>query len=130
MNKFYLLTFMILNSIFNSASSQTTIIYNSGGLPILFSSQENSAETAQKYKNAEINLSKAYDAYEEGNLEKTKYFLEQSEKKGIVSPGFYFLLGQYFFVKKQYHYAKRYWNRGFKRGCWECKDKIATIPNQ
>lgn len=103
--------------------------YNSGGLPLLFGSKENSAQTTQKYKNAEVNLAKAYEAYEEGNLEKTKYFLDQSEKKGVVSPGFYLLLGQYFYVKEQYKYSRRYWTRGYKKlGCWECKEKIATIP--
>jgi hypothetical protein len=66
----------------------------------LYGNKENSAETAQKYKNAEINLGKAYDAYEAGDLEKTKYYLNQSEKKGVVSPGFYFLLGQYFYKRK------------------------------
>lgn len=115
---------------FSSSYSQTIVIYNSGGLPVLFGSAENSAETAQKYKNAEINLGKAYDVYEQGDLEKTKYYLDQSEKKGVVSPGFYFLLGQYFYVKKEYKYAKRYWKRGFNRGCYECNEKIGTIPNR
>lgn len=110
--------------------SQTVIVYNSGGLPILYGTKENSAETAQKYKNAEINLGKAYDAYEAGDLAKTKYYLDQSEKKGVISPGFYFLLGQYFYVKKEYKYARRYWKRGYNRGCYECNEKIATIPDK
>ena len=120
----------LLMTCINFCYSQTVVVINNaGGLPFLYGNKENSAETAQKYKNAEINLEKAYDAYEEGNLEKTKYYLDQSEKKGVISPGFYFLLGQYFYVKKEYKYAKRYWNRGFNKGCYECKEKIATIPD-
>ncbi len=72
--------------------SQTVVVYNSGGnYPCYMVTK-----TAQKYKNAEINLESAYEA---GDLEKTKYYLDQSEKKGVTSPGFYFLLGQYFYVK-------------------------------
>ena len=125
MKSFLALVFILF---FKLSYSQTVIVYNSGGLPILFGTKENSAETERRYKNAEINLSKAYEAYEEGNLEKTKYYLDHSEKKGVVSPGFYFLLGQYFFVKAEYRYAKRYWERGFKRGCWECSEKLKEIP--
>ncbi len=112
----------------STGMAQTVVVYNGGGLPLLFGNFENSAETSQKYKQAGEFLEKAYEAYEEGELEKVKYFLDQSEKDGVVSPGFYFLLGQYFFVKEKYKYAKRYWKRGFKKGCWECKEKIEDIP--
>ena len=94
----------------------------------IFLDFEDSAETAIKYRNAEINLKRAYDAYQEGNLEKTKYYLDESERRGVVSPEFYLLLGQYFYAKQEYKYARRYWRRGFKKGCWECNEKINTIP--
>src|SRR5688572_26086453 len=112
MRKNLIIPFFLIFGI-NVCHSQVIAVLNSGGLPIIYGNGENSAVTAQKYKNAEINLGKAYDAYESGDLEKTKYFLDQSEKKGVVSPGFYLLLGQYFYVKRQYKYAKRYWKRGF-----------------
>lgn len=114
-----------------SFSFGQVVVYNPGGLPVLYVSKENSAETVQRYKNAEMNLRKAYEAYEEGNLEKTKYFLDESEKTGVVSAAFYLLLGQYFFVKEEYRYAKRYWKRGFKKhGCWECGEKLVLIPTE
>lgn len=126
-NKLSLLITVLVLSISN-CFSQTTEGYNLGGLPSIFGTDENSEQTAQKYKNAEINLEKAYNAYEEGDLEKTKYYLDQSEKKGVVSPGFYLLLGQYFYVKNQFNYAERYWKRGFKKGCYECQEKLQSIP--
>jgi len=128
MNKILKLSLFVL-FVFATFKSSGQAVNNYNGLPLLYGSYENSAETAQKYKNAGSFLEKAYDAYEEGNLEKTKYFLDQSEKEGVVSPGFYLLLGQYFFVKEKYRYAKRYWKRGFKKGCWECKEKIEEIPD-
>ena len=67
------------------ASYQPVVIYNTGGLPILYSNKENSAETAQKYKNAEINLEKAYEAYETGDLEKTKYYLYLNTKILLIN---------------------------------------------
>lgn len=88
-----------------------------------FQKQENSAVTTAKIENAKINLQKAYDTYKEGNLEKTRYYLDQSERDGMASAGFYYLLGKWCYDMKKFTAAKRYWMRGFnKRGCWECKE--------
>jgi hypothetical protein len=85
--------------------------------------QKNSTESAAEKENSEINLDKAYEAYNEGNMEKTKYYLDHSERNGWTSDSFYYLLGKWYFDKKKYSAAGKYWTKGYrKRGCWECKE--------
>jgi len=85
--------------------------------------QTDATISAAQKESAEAMLQAAYDAYNAGNLEKTKYYLDQSERNGWVSAGFYYLLGMYSYDTKNFSAAKRYWMRGFnKRGCWECKE--------
>lgn len=104
------------------AIGQTTFFY--------FPRQENSATTSAKMENSNENVKKAYDAYNEGNLEKTRYFLDQSERDGYVSASFYYLLGQWCVAKGNISAALRYWNRGYnKSGCWECMDLYKKTVN-
>lgn len=84
----------------------------------------------QKIIDSNLNLERAFNAYKKGDLGKTKYYLDESEKDGVVSSGFYLLLGQYFFDKNQFKYARRYWKRGAEqKGCSECSKKIDEVPN-
>ena len=81
--------------------------------------------TAEQRKEAQDNLDLAYAAYSNGDLETTKKYLDESQKDGRVTEDFYVLLGQYFFDKKQYKYAKRYWTRGTeKTRCDVCEEKL------
>ncbi len=90
-----------------------------------FPSGENSAQTSAKMENAQANLDLAYEAYNEGDMEKTKYYLDQSERNGMVNGSFYYLLGQWFYDEGKHVYAERYWMRGYKkRACWECKELL------
>lgn len=85
--------------------------------------QKNATESAAERESSEINLDKAYEAYNEGNVEKTKYFLDQSERAGWTSASYYYLLGQWYFDQKRLGPAGRTWHRGYKKsGCWECKE--------
>ena len=102
--------------------SQVTYFY--------FPRQENSATTSAKMENAKINLNKAYEAYNKGDMEKTKYYLNQSERDGLVNDSFYYLLGKWCYDKGRLTAAKRYWMRGYrKRGCWECKELVVKMES-
>lgn len=105
----------LLFTCFSASFAQNTYIY--------FPRQENSATTNAKMENSKIFLDKAYEAFNEGDLEKTRYYLLQSEKDGYVNASFYFLLGHWAYKTKNLTAARRYWIRGYqKRGCWECKE--------
>lgn len=72
-----------------------------------------------------MNLKKAYEAYNEGDMKKTRYYLDQSERDGMVNASFYYLLGQWCYDKGDKWNASKYWMRGYrKRGCWECKELV------
>jgi len=102
--------------------SQVTYFY--------FPRQENSAVTSAKMENAQINLKKAYEAYNEGDMKKTRYYLNQSERDGWTSAGFYYLLGKWCYDKGKYLTAKRYWMRAYrKKGCWECKELVLKMKS-
>lgn len=102
--------------------------FSQGVTYFYFPRQENSATTTAKMDNAEIHLVNAYGAYNEGNLEKTRYYLDQSERHGYVNSSFYYLLGQWAYDTGNNVAAQRYWNRGYKkRGCWECKELVAKM---
>ena len=94
-----------------------------------YKSAPDPARTEADMQKSIQDLHKAYDAYNEGDLEKTRYYLDQSEKKGYVSDAFYYLLGQWCFDVGKYSAAKRYWMRGYdKHGCWECKELADERP--
>jgi hypothetical protein len=119
--KIFLIT-VLLSLISIIGFSQTTYFY--------FPRQENSAVTSAKMENAKINLKKAYDAYNEGDMEKTRYYLDQSERNGLVNDSFYYLLGKWCYDKEKFSAAERYWMRGYrKRGCWECKELVVKMKS-
>lgn len=108
------LTFLTL-SFFALNSLKAQILY----IP----KQENSAVTESKMKNSNYFLDKAYESYSKGEMDKTRFYLKQSEKDGYVSGRFYFLLGKWCVDMKKRSAAKRYLMRGFRKcGCWECKE--------
>lgn len=89
---------------------------------------ENSATTENKMNVAKLNIDKAFIAYSENNIEKSKYFIDQSQRQGIKTGDFYFLLGAYMYRTEEYKAAKRYWKIAFKEGgCWECKDLLEAL---
>ena len=101
----------------------TTTIFGQTKYYFYFPRQENSAVITAKMENAKANIDNAYKAYNQGNLEKTKYYLDQSEDDGYVSAAFYYLLGKWCYDKDKIDAADRYWMRGYrKHGCWECKE--------
>jgi len=86
------------------------------------------AITEANMKKSSIDLDKAYVAYNEGDMIKTRYFLDQSEKKGMVSDRFYYLLGKWSLDVGKKRAAVRYWWRGYKKhGCWECKELAEKV---
>lgn len=92
---------------------------------------ENSATTEIKSNTAKANMDKAFAAYVENNLEKSKYFIDQSQRQGIKTGDFYFLLGAYMYRTEEIRAAKRYWKIAHKEGgCWECKELLDNIDNQ
>lgn len=92
---------------------------------------QNSATTQGKIDLAKNNINQAYLAYSEGNLEKCKYFVDQSQEHGFKSGDFYFLLGTYMYYTKEFKAAKRYWTIAHKEGgCWDCKELIEKLKNE
>lgn len=97
----------------------------------IFGVPQNSATTQSKMDLAKNNIDQAYLAYSEGNLEKCKYFVDQSQEHGFKSGDFYFLLGTYMYYTKELKAAKRYWNIAFKEGgCWDCKELLEKLKNK
>ncbi len=89
---------------------------------------ENSAVTENKLNISKESVKKAYFAYYDNNLEKAKYFIDQSQREGIKIGDFYFLLGAYMYRTKEYKAAKRYWKISFKEGgCWDCKKLLDVV---
>lgn len=73
----------------------------------------------------------AYIAYAEGNLEKSKYYVDQSQENGFKSGDFYYLLGAYMYRTNEMKAAKRYWNIAYKEGgCWDCKEYLEKLKNK
>lgn len=121
MKKIILLLFVVISA---TAKSQTIFMYRK---------TENSATTEAKMNNAKIFLDKAYQAYNENDMKKCRYYLYQSEENGYVNDAFYFLLGQWSMKSGNNDAAIRYWMRGYKKhGCWDCKelaDKLKSTLN-
>jgi hypothetical protein len=89
---------------------------------------ENSAVTENKLKMAEENVKEAYFAYYANDLEKAKYFIDQSQRAGTKIGDFYFLLGAYMYRTKEIKAAKRYWKISHKEGgCWDCKKLLDLL---
>ena len=110
----------IISLFCETSFSQATFFY--------FPRQENSAVTSAKMEAAKEFVKKAYEAYNQKDLKKTKYYLDQSERNGYTSAGFYYLLGQWCYDKGVYSSAKRYWMRGYRKsGCWECKELVTKM---
>jgi len=98
-----------------SGKSQTTKFY--------FPGEDKSIVTPGRREKAKYNLDQAYEAYNKGDLEKTRYYLGQSQDHLWKSGSFYYLLGKWCYDMKKYGSAKRYWYKGLKKyGCWECKE--------
>ncbi|MFD2726776.1 hypothetical protein [Hyunsoonleella rubra] len=96
----------------------------------IFGVPQNSATTQSKMDLASKNINQAYVAYFEGNIEKAKYFVDQSQKHGFKSGDFYFLLGAYMYKTDELKAAKRYWKISHKEGgCWECKQYLEKLKN-
>ena len=97
----------------------------------IFGVPQNSATTQNKMNLAQKNINQAYKAYFEGNIEKAKYFIDQSQEHGFKSGDFYFLLGAYMYRTEEFKAAKRYWKISHKEGgCWECKEYLEKLKNK
>ena len=97
----------------------------------IFGVPQNSATTQNKMNLAQKKINQAYKAYFEGNIEKAKYFIDQSQEHGFKSGDFYFLLGAYMYRTEEFKAAKRYWKISHKEGgCWECKEYLEKLKNK
>ncbi|MFH6956243.1 hypothetical protein ACHRV1_02470 [Flavobacterium aquidurense] len=115
------ITFLILFLIITNSRAQQSIF----GVP------QNSATTQNKMNIAKKYTDQAYIAYADGNIEKSKYFIDQSQKDGFKSGDFYYLLGAYMYRTNEPKAAKRYWNIAYKEGgCWECKEYLEKLKNK
>lgn len=118
MKKIFCLLLVLLTF---TVKSQTNIL----GVP------QNSATTQSKIDLAKKNIDQAYQSYIDGNIEKTKYYVDQSQKNGYKSGDFYFLLGTYMYHTEEFKAAKRYWKIAFKEGgCWECKEYLEKLEKK
>jgi|SRR5690554_1980128 len=91
---------------------------------------ENSATTENNLNMSKEYVKQAYFAYYDNDLEKAKYFIDQSQREGVKIGDFYFLLGAYMYRTKEIKAAKRYWKISHKEGgCWDCK-KLLDLINQ
>src|SRR5690606_14017634 len=123
MNRFVLVVFLIIIVPFRMNSQKKLKNH-------LFQ-DENSATTENKINIAKLNIDKAYIAYSNDNLEKSKYFIDQSQKQGVKSGDFYLLLGAYMYRTQEFKAAKRYWKIAHKEGgCWECKSLLDKLENE
>ncbi|UUF15422.1 MULTISPECIES: hypothetical protein [Flavobacterium] len=106
-------------------------ITNSHAQQNIFGVPQNSATTQSKMDIAKKYTDQAYIAYADGNIEKSKYFIDQSQKDGFKSGDFYYLLGAYMYRTNELKAAKRYWNIAYKEGgCWECKEYLEKLKNK
>ncbi|WP_417942500.1 hypothetical protein [Flavobacterium sp. RS13.1] len=97
----------------------------------IFGVPQNSATTQSKMDLAKNYINQAYIAYAEGNLEKSKYYVDQSQEHGFKSGDFYYLLGAYMYRTNEMKAAKRYWNIAYKEGgCWDCKEYLEKLKNK
>jgi tetratricopeptide (TPR) repeat protein len=96
----------------------------------IYPKQKNATESAADKSNSERNVEKAYEAYNSGDLKKTRYYLDQSERNGWTSASFYYLLGMWSYDTGNRTAARRYWMRGYhKRSCWDCKVLAEKMDN-
>jgi len=110
------LLFLIIVVFTSNVNAQ--VVYGNPGWGKLFEKPE---KTERDYKKADDNVAYAQEAFNEGDMKKTRYYLKASEKKGIVSKEFYLLLGKYNYKKGKSGLAGRYWLRGYRKyACWEC----------
>jgi len=108
-----------------------TLTISSTAQQNIFGVPQNSATTQSKMDQAKNYTNQAYIAYSEGNIEKSKYFVDQSQEHGYKSGDFYYLLGAYMYRTNELKAAKRYWNIAYKEGgCWECKEYLEKLKNK
>lgn len=89
----------------------------------IWGNKKSETQLTAEQKSHEYNMKQAFEAYNAGNLDKTKYHLNQAEKDNWTSTGFYYLLGLWAYDSGDKEGAKRYWLRGYKkRSCWDCKE--------
>ena len=113
------LSFILFFTLCLVAKSQT-IIY----MP----RSENSTVTSNKMDNQRANIESAYKAYNEGDINKAKYFLSQSAREKWFSSGYFYLNGKIWYDAKKYRTAKKYLMEGYRKyACWECKEFIDKI---
>jgi len=106
-----------------SSSAQVVV-----GLVDWTANKKNSARTQLQIDESRTNIENAYLAYNERNLEKSKYYIDQSQRDGFKSGDFYFLLGVYMYHTNEMKAAKRYWKIAHKEGgCWECKELLEKL---
>lgn len=92
---------------------------------------ENSAITNIKLNTANAHMQKALKAYLDNDIEKSKYYIDQSQRQGVKTVEFYFLLGAYMYKTEEFKAAKRYWKIAFKEGgCWECKELLELLKKK
>lgn len=107
------------------------IITNSYAQQSIFGVPHNSATTQSKMDIAKKYIDQAYIAYADGDINKSKYFVDQSQKDGFKSGDFYYLLGAYMYRTNELKAAKRYWNIAHKEGgCWDCKEYLEKLKNK
>lgn len=110
--------FILLTLFTFSVNAQQTV----SGAPIDSATTQNKIDVAKNF------VDQAYIAYTEGNLEKSKYFVDQSQREGQKTGDFYYLLGAYMYRTNKIKAAKRYWNIAHKEGgCWECKEYLDML---
>ena len=113
-----------------------TIGFNSSaqeiwGLGLILKYKDNSAQTQAKIDYSMNSILKAYDAYIAGEIEKSKYFVDQAQKDGVKSGHFYYLLGNYMYHTEEFRAAKRYWKIAYKEGgCYDCKEYLEKLKNE
>jgi len=107
------------------------ITFSSHAQQNIFGVPQNSATTQSKMDLAKNYTDQAYIAYAEGNLEKSKYYVDQSQENGFKSGDFYYLLGAYMYRTNEMKAAKRYWNIAYNEGgCWDCKEYLEKLKNK
>lgn len=130
LNKSFIVT-LVLSAIIlnlNNLQAQTKTTYSW----FWYNSSTNRAgdatisEANRQYSSDMLKL--AYEAYNSGDMEKTRYYLNQSVDNGWTDASFFYLFGKWCYDKGNKSCAKRYWKKGFRtRGCWECRELVRKM---
>ena len=109
-----ILSLILLAGVFQSSFGQIIVT------PI----HDNSTESNAKIQNLNSYLDQAEAAMGEGKMRKARYFLRHAKRQRWTNDKYWLLWGEWNYRKGRLCRSKRDWKHGYRRGCWECQERI------